>query len=1687
MKQTKRYLTGLLAVLMLIGSIHIEGMTIDISEENVDESISLEQVEIKDDTNFNVERDLDVFEDIPDNSISFEEIGLDSEKLYAISDSKELNENDLDDIEPSETDNWELELVFYDSTVNDGKTPLTEINWDASDGEYGEGESRVITVQINYRNTNCVKTYQPGELGIMIPNLAYNTDKNEDNSPYWKTTITIGANDSTHSGYDWDCVSKQADEIYLFKNANILEERSNFEGSIQIVYEIKPLNESPEKFEDECIHMLYSNLKAKIVVIGDIEEIQSNNWPDFINTSSSYYEIYKPGTDIIEIIFDELSQFNGKYNGLQFYNKNNENITKKICYLNEEYLSNGDIAKKTYYLFDDYLKIHAFSNYREIYRFHAIINSYNSIFESNTINLSYTRTYIHPWDRKAYKVYEKAEKVQSLDGLPNANDYIWVKYGFSTKPEQDNYFSTSYPKIGLVQYRNYGHALIKFKDEFPEYCIILDDNLNLINNNMVELNVDTYILSNSYSITYKYFYVGYPINVYNEENGNLNITNEVHLYGQYDDSNEYTKLDSTSVNINLDNFKFTYTGDLYGIYKSYQNANENLYYQAITGEKADNHNVATWGIKLNVIYIGNPITLKVGDDLLYKKSLNEYQKLNDEEYYWNKINFYNFKNGNETTIKEEKYDCELYVRYKNSNEYVLLEQFKNKNKTWTFTKEDGVVGYYFMIYNLEESISKSSNIITGSTVVETKTIDKTGTLYNFCYLQTFFKNDNGDFEFRNEKFILQNEPDINSYSNFITKEEIASFDRETYKHYMQRSYSSKNWFYHQVTQHKARFFTSKKFLPITQDEKNKKFLGSFYLNCHMNNEFSNSFVFEKNYKEDYNIECAIKGYKIYDLLPYGMEIESNEEQIKNSLYVTAGTNSTSFYDIDGNIINGGGNYSEHSAVKKYIGMDIDVFIKKNWNNTGRTMIEIIHTFENPIYIQASNANNEKFQYQINYSISYDSFLENGNTWINYCYVDKLDTQKVGVDYYDSFYGKQGQFVMDNGTLDSDAIDIDEDGDITEEFPYDKAQTTITSIVSTHQDVQKSVKTDKSNFSTGTVESSLDSEYQYRLRVRTGQNDVTNLIIYDSLEEYTQNPDGEFVPAYGDKDHWNGEFLGIDTSYAENKGYTVKTYYSENIQTGNLYDDSHHLNPDWKEYFNPVKPVYTNGLRIKFNENCKMYGSSDYIYIYYYKGGKYYRSQKLYSTSIVGKEIEIPSIDFYLYWHTSSTIKNYYGFSINSIEPILTENIFTSTVSYLPNDDMIKLDGNNYPESMHNPYNSGVTDTLWYYSGEKQILEEGYDVIDMSKVKSLAFEYLDADGNPAIIPANSLTYVLIRMKSPADETITSLAYNGCRTQWQALDEFSQPVGFITGINSNIVKVSLPNTKKGSYFVKHEYYYRDYKGDLILENTVSEELVSNIPVDTFIKAENQNHIEENNEKTYAFTEDTGDITIKEDEVQEIILKYVRDEEYSSYQIRHEYYVKDKDNNLIFENTVSEETVLNVVVGTVIKANDQNHIETNNNKQYTYIEDTGDITIEKNITKEITIKYIREQEYGSYIVKHEYYVKDFDGNLTLEDTVSEEVVPDIPVDTVIKAEDQNHIETNNDKQYTYTEDTGDTTIQKDKISEIIIKYIRDEEYTAELPEAGGEGNTWILYHIILFLLIGSSSFFIANKKRKDKEKFV
>ena len=75
-------------------------------------------------------------EDTSISDISSNDIDSSEEKL---NNEISLQNDETEDGEEPSTDNWELGLVFYDSTVDNGKTPLTEIDWDASDGGYGQG------------------------------------------------------------------------------------------------------------------------------------------------------------------------------------------------------------------------------------------------------------------------------------------------------------------------------------------------------------------------------------------------------------------------------------------------------------------------------------------------------------------------------------------------------------------------------------------------------------------------------------------------------------------------------------------------------------------------------------------------------------------------------------------------------------------------------------------------------------------------------------------------------------------------------------------------------------------------------------------------------------------------------------------------------------------------------------------------------------------------------------------------------------------------------------------------------------------------------------------------------------------------------------------------------------------------------------------------------------------------------------------------------------------------------------------------------------------------------------------------------------------------------------------------------------------------------------------------------------
>ena len=1311
-------------------------------------------------------------------------------------------------------DNWNLDIVFYDSTVNNGVTPLTSIDWDASNGSYERGTPRIITVQINYDNDSAVTTYQPGELEIVIPNLAYRTEGND--SAYWSTKITVGANDPTHTNYDWTFLDgtispSTQQELYKFYNTNTIEEKANFEGSIQIVYEITPEDEyyilSPnsksndmykqiqdlrekdfikhEMFEDQCVHDYSKTIQAVLGRAGQniIYEnkfsntehtITSPNWPENYPTNvyvfNNYWEYTSPTSENLSLYFDSSCILEEDRDYVYIYDKNGTTLYS---------LTGTQMAGKIFEVEGNYVKVAMYSDsYRTFKGFSLSIgngeiireNTYpeNSIV-SNDLEFNYTRTYIHPWKALGNPVEKLASKITSYDGLgENPTDYTWVKYTFKIyhsywSNDYNNYINTDF--VNTYSYFNevyypYNKILketVRLDDVLLEGCVAYynGQQLEADENNKISLDLNSFTRLSNDGYYYTTVYIGYPKSIYNEENNNTNITNTITLYGKYLKATEESYLSEDSISLNLENYDFSYSGNLYGMYKneSHFGNNDYFYYQNLVAHN-EPYCFSSWMLAPVVKYTGDPLTVRIGDDLLFATNKDgESVRVTDEEYYFSSVKLNQLYNANEQAISITKYPVKLFVRYKGATEYVQYGDALTSFSEITFTKEQGVVGFYIQIENMREglhgvnntsgsSITKAS-YLTCKTVYlpkDTENLPESGTLHNFSFINVFKTDASGNL-------ILVNEPSLDSYNTELTKRNIATYDMNAYGHYMQRAFSSVYWSYAKLGSSIYSGSSKKEISTITQDAGNEVFKGYFtlyggvYGSPQLTNGNISYMPSEEFFKQANEKELYIKYIKLEDTLPLGLEITSSEKEILESIYFTGtryyGNTTIDYKDILG--LDGQQLFESNEELKKYLIDNTEIIITPNFEGSNQTKLEvIINTENNPFVIVDDGDYLGRAIYincQFDWSLSYDNYLEYGKTIKN------------------TVYTKTNLTTSSSGTSGN-----------------------ITSVISTHQDVTTFVQTDKNNFTTGTADSSLDSKYVYKLRARTGVADVTNLILYTNIE--TAQPE---------RDRWQGKFIEIDTSYAENKGYNVKPYYSESPAAGNLYNEDGTLNSDWEEY---IPASYTNGLRITFNENCKTASSYEYFYIYYYYNNTLYRAGKYYGNSIAGKVIDIPSTDFYLYWVTSSVSTSSYGFSIDSIENITTNTTIGSSGYSLPNYTPIELKGENYPESEHNPYTSYLTQ-VWHYTGDPTLIDIG---TPKEKVKSLAFEYLDANNNPAIVPLNSITYVLIEMKSPNNEKETRLARMDCRTQWNAIDEFGHPVDFITGINSNVVKVALPNSVK-----------------------------------------------------------------------------------------------------------------------------------------------------------------------------------------------------------------------------------------------------------------------------------------------------
>lgn len=129
-------------------------------------------------------------------------------------------------------------------------------------------------------------------------------------------------------------------------------------------------------------------------------------------------------------------------------------------------------------------------------------------------------------------------------------------------------------------------------------------------------------------------------------------------------------------------------------------------------------------------------------------------------------------------------------------------------------------------------------------------------------------------------------------------------------------------------------------------------------------------------------------------------------------------------------------------------------------------------------------------------------------------------------------------------------------------------------------------------------------------------------------------------------------------------------------------------------------VFESNIAITFNSQCAGESNSwDYLYLYYVQNNKIYKVlDKVKANTVAGKTYILPTLDFYLWWHTDSSVNNFYGFSIDSVE-ITNEPLSDAVeISTLPSYAVIETSDITDVQTAHNPYQNSVNQ-FWHYTKE----------------------------------------------------------------------------------------------------------------------------------------------------------------------------------------------------------------------------------------------------------------------------------------------------------------------------------------------------------------------------------------------------
>lgn len=186
-----------------------------------------------------------------------------------------------------------------------------------------------------------------------------------------------------------------------------------------------------------------------------------------------------------------------------------------------------------------------------------------------------------------------------------------------------------------------------------------------------------------------------------------------------------------------------------------------------------------------------------------------------------------------------------------------------------------------------------------------------------------------------------------------------------------------------------------------------------------------------------------------------------------------------------------------------------------------------------------------------------------------------------------------------------------------------------------------------------------------------------------------------------KTMYSGAYTGSNTP--TNSNYPASEWTTDAVKATHLDDIYCRTNGEIYQYRQGK-----DGLVIHFNSRCSSESGADYVAIYYRdNGGNLKKSRNYSSTSLANLDVFVPSLTFWLYWHTDWGGNDRYGFSIDDISR--TRSLIATpsdSASALPSYSEVEISGVTYPESEHNPYQNNK-DILWKYTAEGTLFTDDY--------------------------------------------------------------------------------------------------------------------------------------------------------------------------------------------------------------------------------------------------------------------------------------------------------------------------------------------------------------------------------------------